>query len=448
MREHALEKLCKKYIDNNRLFDHQEPVLIGLSGGTDSMVLAHVLLKLGYNLVAAHCNFHLRDLDSDADERLVRDWCAVQNIRCEVAHFDTVTYAKENGISIEMAARNLRYDWFETLRVAVEAQCIAVAHHLNDQVETFFINITRGTGISGLKGISNKNGHVVRPLLFALRSDIEKYATLHAIPYRYDKSNADTNIMRNYIRHEIMPRFEQLNPSFLDTMHRNMRWVGNVVRFLEQQFVQMEQELVTLDGKTVLIRFSENDEASVFQEFIHHYFAKNNWTVDAAQLALLMESQVGKRVVFDGYEVVRVRDGLRMRALNGSEPQPIVLESVPSQLSFGQFELDFTLLEHFNLSQIPLEGHSVWLDADKFQFPLTVRIWEPGDSMIPFGMNGQRKIKKMLTDARITGQLRTAYPVVCDAVRIAWLPGIRPDHSFAVTESTRRVLAIKFQVEK
>jgi len=410
--------------------------------------LAHVLLKLGYNLVAAHCNFHLRDLDSDTDERLVRDWCAMQNICCEIAHFETVTYAKENGISIEMAARNLRYDWFETLREFVGAQVIAVAHHLNDQVETFFINVTRGTGISGLKGIANKNGHVVRPLLFASRNDIEKYAMFHAIPYRYDKSNADTNIMRNYIRHEIMPRFEQLNPSFLDTMNRNMRWVGNVVRFLEQQFVQMERELVTVDGKSVLIRFPQNDEPSIFQEFLHHYFAKNNWSVDAAQLALLVESQVGKRIVFNGREVVRVRNGLKIDALGDNRLRPVVLATIPNQLSFGQFTFSFTLLERFNLSQIPLDGNSVWLDADEFQFPLTLRIWEPGDSMIPFGMSGQRKIKKMLTDARITGQLRTAYPVVCYAVRIAWLPGIRPDRSFAVKESTRRVLAIKFQVEK
>lgn len=442
MNNQILEKECEKYIIEHELINKTRPVVVGLSGGADSMVLAHVLLKLNYTIIAAHCNFHLRNDASDADEQMVREWCKMHNVPCKVAQFDTFAYARDNSMSIEMAARELRYNWFNEILVSQNGLSVAVAHHLNDHVETFFINITRGTGISGLKGILPRNGNVVRPLLFASRSMIEEYAQANEIHYRNDHTNSDTSIMRNYVRHEIVPRFEHINPSFLSTMNRNMGLVSNVVKFLEKQFELMEQEIVSQTEQGFLIGLPKSELAFIFPDFLHHLFNKNEVDVDILAVTDLLDSQVGRQVVSEKWQAIRARNGLLISELQEAVPQNVTISSLPAEAVYGNLRFILDIIEDFNPSQMPKDSNAVWLDADKVNLPITIRNWEAGDTMVPFGMSGQRKIKKMLTDAEIIGQKRTTYPVVCNQSSIIWLPYIRPDNRYAVTDSTKRVVLI------
>jgi tRNA(Ile)-lysidine synthase len=390
----------------------------------------------------AHCNFRLRGCDSNTDEQLVQQWCNQNNLPCHITHFDTLAYAEKNSISIEMAARELRYNWFEKIRKIENAQAVAVAHHLNDHVETFMLNITRGTGMSGLKGIVPKNGNVVRPLLFASRQMIDAYASDLQIPFRTDHTNKDIRMKRNFLRHEIIPRFEQLNPSFLPTMQQNMLRFEHIVRFMEKRFESMEQRLVSQTEGQVFIQFPEEQEMLVFADFLHHFFTKKNLVVPLDEVAELVHAQVGKRVLFDDWQIVKERGGLAISQTCDDNFEHLLLNTFPAVVQFGKYEFAFTIIDGVDESSMPKRANEVWLDAHKIELPVKIRAWQPGDSMIPLGMEGKRKIKKMLTDAKIANVARKNYPVVCDKNTIIWLPGIRPHHHYAVTATTRRVLCI------
>ena len=211
-----LESKIEKYISEKGLFGKTDKLVVALSGGADSVALLRILLSLGYDCVAAHCNFHLRAAESDRDEDFVRKLCAGLSVHLEVVHFQTSDYARENSLSIEMAARELRYGWFDEIRKRYGASCIAVAHHRDDSVETFLLNLSRGTGINGLKGIMPKNGFIVRPLLEAGRDDILEYLKRIEQDYVTDSTNLEDIYTRNKIRLDIIPLFKQINPSFCE----------------------------------------------------------------------------------------------------------------------------------------------------------------------------------------------------------------------------------------
>ena len=263
------------FIKENALVDRETPIIVGLSGGKDSMSLAHLLHKHNYQIIAAHCNFHLREGDADLDQKLVEDWCEQNNIESIVKHFDTEEFAKNEKVSIEMAARTLRYNWFRELLNSYHASSIAVGHHFNDQIETFFMNITRGTGFSGLTGMKVTNNKVVRPLLFASAEEIEAYVQECKIPYRDDHTNKDVAIKRNFFRHEIIPRFQSINPSFHRTMERNIQRFQSIDRYLNLLFIEMEESLVQINGDGFLIKMPGDKTKHVLVDFIHFYLEKN-----------------------------------------------------------------------------------------------------------------------------------------------------------------------------
>ncbi|MDA3868057.1 MAG: tRNA lysidine(34) synthetase TilS [Salinivirgaceae bacterium] len=446
MSEYALENACAQYIEKHQLFTKNDSLLLGVSGGKDSMVLASILHKMGYAIIVAHCNFRLRGQASDSDEQLVQQWCKQYDVPFHIKHFDTVAFAEKENISIEMAARELRYNWFEDIRKNLKAQAIAVAHHLNDHVETFMLNITRGTGISGLKGIVPKNGNVVRPLLFASRQMIDAYAYDLQIPFRTDHTNEDVRFKRNFIRHEIIPHFQQLNPSFLNTMQQNMVRFEHVARFMETQFETMEQRLVTQNGTDLFIHFPEEVEMLVFTDFLHYFFKKNEFNAPLAEVAALAQLQVGKRVLFGNQQIVKERSGLVISKASEDTPHSVQVVTFPGKVQFNPYEFTFTTFDVSDELAMPQGANVVWLDAHKIELPVSIRVWQPGDTMIPFGMQGNRKIKKMLTDAKISNVARKNYPVVCDKSAIIWLPGIRPHNHFAVSAHTRRVLCIAIRL--
>lgn len=438
-----LEEDFIAFVKSNVLFEPDEPVIVGLSGGKDSMVLVSLLNKFDYPVIAAHCNFHLRGNESDKDQQFVEDWCNQNQIKLQVKHFDTKSRAGEQKVSVEMAARDLRYAWFRELLVSEKAQSIAVGHHLNDQVETLLMNLTRGTGFRGLTGMKASENLIVRPLLFATRDDIDQYATHENIPCREDLSNADISIKRNFFRHEVIPRLSQINPSFLQTTEANIKRFHGISRFLDKCFLRMENRLVTQKESGFNVTIPHGAERDIFVDFIHYLLEKYQIQGSITAVTDLLDAQVGSQGYIGAYRIIKERDALTFIEPSEVDLETKIVDQIPSERKFGQFHLRFTMIENPDEFNLPRQKEKVWVSANQIQWPIVIRRWRPGDRMHPLGMEGSRKIKKMLTDAKIESANRGTYPVISDQAEILWLPFVSISEKYAVNETTDKVIQIE-----
>lgn len=423
----------QRHIEEKQLFTINDKVLVALSGGADSVALLRVLLELGYTCECAHCNFHLRGEESNRDEAFVHALCRNLNIPLHVKHFETEAYAKEKQISIEMAARELRYAWFEDLRKEMEAQVIAVAHHRDDSVETFLLNLIRGTGINGLKGINPKNGCIVRPLLGISRADILDY--LHHLKQDYvtDSTNLQDEYMRNKIRLNLLPLMETMNPSIVETIQETAQKLSEVAD------IYHENRQFTLQNT---VKEGKNNEKSMFIKevledvaplsLLHEWLSPkgfNSSQIKDIYLSMKTE-QSGKRFLSSDWELLRDRENLVLK--------PRILEEKTPVLDIKTVEItpNFTLLKDKNIA---------FLDADKVVLPLEIRKWKQGDKFVPFGMKGKKKVSDYLTDKKFSLFEKERQYVACSEGKIVWLIGERTDDRFKITENTKRALALKIQ---
>lgn len=434
------------FISDHALFNQEKPIIVGLSGGKDSMVLVHLLHKFNYPLIAAHCNFQLRSDDADLDQQLVEKWCGQNSVKCVAKRFYTGKYARENGVSVEMAARELRYNWFEELLLDFDAQAIAVGHHLDDQVETFLMNITRGTGFRGLSGIKVKNNQIVRPLLFASRTEIEQYAYACDIPFRDDHTNNDVTIKRNFFRHEIIPQFESVNPSFKRTVESNIEKFQAIGNYFDILFHEMEEELVETDGDEFTVKIATGKKQHIYLDFLHFLFDKKGIKCGLQPINHLLNAQVGSHAHMGDYVVIRDRDCLAFNLFRNYKVDAVLVEKLPAEITFGKYVFRFSALEQVKQEDLPKESEKVWLSADQIEWPIVIRSWQPGDRMKPFGMSQSRKIKKMLTDAKISSAQRTGFPLITDQKNIVWLPFVRPSQDYAVTHLSHKVVQIEVAI--
>ncbi len=438
-----LKARFEKFIKNENLFKKDEKAILGLSGGKDSMVLAALLHDCGYDFIAAHCNFHLRGKQSDADQLLVEEWCEKNNIELHVTHFQTKEYAQEHQISIEMAARDLRYAWFRELKMKHGAQYICIAHHLNDQIETFFLNLARGTGIKGLVGMKVRNGAIIRPLLFAGRQEIDAYAARKAIPYRKDLSNDDVKLKRNFIRHKVIPLLGELNPSILETMQTNMKNLSGVTRFLENQFAIMEQNLIEKNENETNIKIPQDHTKDIFTDFLLQFFSKEGMSFTPTQIRDILDAQPGAEVKINNYNLYREREALLLKQSRQEIPEPAIINSLPQKIVFGDYQFEFSEKKLKNTGGFPRENDEIWLNRGNIKFPLTIRSWQAGDKISPLGMEGTKKVKKILTDKKIKTSERMNYPVVCDAENIIWIPYYTVNRLYKITDIECAILSIK-----
>jgi tRNA(Ile)-lysidine synthase len=431
------------FIEEYKLFDKKNKLILGLSGGADSMALAHFLNSEGYQFIAAHCNFQLRDSASDKDQELVENWCNKNGIKCFIKSFNTNKYAKTNKLSIEMAARKLRYDWFKELVKGNNAEGIVVAHHLNDQIETYFLNMLRGSGIKGYKGMIPKNGNVLRPFLEIKREEIEKYVLENSIPYRIDETNADTAIVRNAIRHKIVPELEKLNPSFNETMKGNMRRFAGVWSFLEIHFKEMEEQFVKKNRSITKIQLPNKNQSHIYPDFLNYLFDKENFSFPMTELQSIINGQVGKFLEYKGYRLTKERGYLSISQNINKCEFDLSINKVPHIAEWDNYIFHFKYIKPEGKNAIPINPEVVWLHLSETHLPLTIRAWQPGDSMKPYGISGTKKIKKMLTDAHVPSTQRKNYPVVCAKEEIVWLPLIRPNMKYIVSGKEEQVLEIR-----
>ena len=431
------------YINRYNLIDEGDLLVLALSGGIDSMVLADLLLKSKVDFVVAHCNFHLRGEESDGDEQFVREFAEKHGVPCFVKHFDTEQYAAEQGVSIEMAARDLRYAWFEELRQQLGFDKIVVAHHADDQAETFFINLLRGAGLNGLKGMKPQNGNIVRPLLWASREQIHQYAVENQITWREDHTNAETVYLRNKIRNQLLPVFDELHPEARQGLYKSLEHLSAENELYREllneklfQIVEQDGEIqrmpfpaIQLDsvGPSTLRQAQGSGTYAFSFQLLFEWLRQYGFNTDQCRFIYeAMETGIGNKYYSPTHQLVIGRNELQL-----SEIKSV---TSPIQIRFSRFEKD----ADFVIDKSP---DVALLDADKIEFPLTLRHWQQGDRFHPLGMKGSKLLSDFFVDHKFTEwQKRNARLLTSADGTILWVVGYRIDDRYKVTSETKSVL--------
>ena len=441
-----ITNLVKRYIESESLIPSENrKVLVALSGGADSVALLRILLSLGYVCEAAHCNFHLRGEESLRDESFVRQLCYTLQVPLHVTHFDTKRYAVSERISIEMAARKLRYDWFEALRKETGAAVIAVAHHRDDSVETVLLNLIRGTGIDGLRGIRPKNGSVIRPLLGVGRRDIQDYLESVKQDYVTDSTNLEDEYTRNKIRLNILPVMETINPSVAQSIAETAKCLDQAGLVYDRWTEEARKRV--MDGKGIRIAALLNEispKALLFE--ILHPLGFNPAQIDSVFNCL--KGQPGRRFHSREWSVLKDRDYLIFDPIPATGLETDKELPVSGELVFGTDSRRIRLSRVINEPSfvIPREKAYACLDISKLTFPLTLGKWKQGDRFMPFGMKGMKKVSDYLTDRKFSLHEKEETFVVRSGKEIVWIVGERSDNRFRVDDQTKEILLLELDV--
>lgn len=431
----------EQYRKQKKLFSSNDKILLAVSGGIDSAVMLDIFIRLKYNIAVAHCNFQLRGEESERDEEFVRTLCNNAGIRLHRKRFRTAEYANEKGISIQMAARDLRYNWLAGIKEEKNYDLVAMGHNLNDSIETMLINLTRGTGINGLTGISPKSGYVIRPLLFATRHIIREYSINNNIEYREDSSNIKTKYTRNKIRHNVIPVLQQINPSVLHSIDETSDHLRSTYIIYEQAIVTKRKEIVESIGKTVSIKTSALKKLNPLEAWVYELFKK--WNFGKQQLGDIIQiihGKTGKQIFSKSHILTKDRDKIIITRLNTEQHKLNIINSVDdlrNSLLIG----DYKIISQKDVI-ISTDPSYAYLDADLIKFPLTIRKWKEGDFFYPLGMQGRKKVSDLLVDIKIPLPEKDNIYVLEMNDMIVWVIGLRIDNRFKVTESSEEVLVI------
>ncbi len=417
-------------------------LLIGVSGGADSMALLHLLTRMGYSCQVAHCNFHLRGGESDGDEAFVRNYCHHIEVPFHVRHFKTEEVARERKISVEMAARDLRYQWFWDLLEEESLDFLVTGHHGDDMIETFFLNLARGSGLRGLRGMRPCKGKLLRPLVYFRRSDIEFYCRTHGLNFRTDSTNSDTTIRRNQVRHHVIPEMTLLNPSFFDTMFQNFRNLTEVWDVFSNEVERVKEQMVAAEDGNLLIPIglisSHPQRSSVLFEILRPYGFNASVVADVVSS---LEGTPGKQFFSRTHRLIRDRYNLVVVPREEASAESWYIDSEVETISTPlkmQFRI-FGKLPTFKFSRNPWLAH---FDADLIDFPLELRHWREGDQFRPLGMDNFKKLSDFFVDEKFSLIQKEETWLLLAGGEIVWVIGARLDERFKITKSTRRVLEI------
>ncbi|MDE7304577.1 MAG: tRNA lysidine(34) synthetase TilS [Alistipes sp.] len=445
----ALFETFEQYIKENRLLTPDDRVLLTVSGGVDSMVMLRLFTQSGYRVGVAHCNFQLRGQESDDDEVLVAEEAARLGVPCCNRRFDTQAEMERTGESMEMAARRLRYAWFEELRHEQGYTAVAVAHHADDSIETFFINLLRGTGLRGLTGISTQVGRIVRPLLFASRKEILEYAVANKIPFREDSSNRSTKYLRNKIRLGLIPRIREISPKFTALMQRNIGRLTEAQQFIDHGIERIRREAVTTCEGTEIIHLERIDPAFprgfVIYELLGSAYGFKGDVIDA--LCRALDQQATGRRFYSREHVAYVNRGtIAVAPIPDDDACSTTVEYGAARSYCGNSVLYYEYADIDAIKEFGVPEQIAQVDADKLHYPLTLRRWQEGDWFIPFGMTGRKKVSDFLTDAKVSAAEKQRQFVLLSDEEIVWLVGRRIDDRFRLSESTENVLRITKEI--
>jgi tRNA(Ile)-lysidine synthase len=429
-----------KFIEKKALLADGAKVIVALSGGADSVALLLVLQKLDYCCTAVHCNFHLRGEESMRDEHFVRELCHRRNVPLTVVDFDTTAYAQEKKISIEMAARELRYEAFERLRKKSGATAIAVAHHRDDSSETVLLNLLRGTGIKGLRGIQPKNGYIVRPLLCVGRSDIQEYLHYRGEEYVTDSTNLQTDYTRNKVRLEILPAMSKINPSIIESIAQTAERVSEAEKVYAAAIAQGIERVKKGNAIDIEKLTKEPSPAALLHEILQPLGFNSTQIVD---ICSTMEREGCHTFESCGWRVLKDRATLIITQ-GGAEECPEIELITDGATETAQGTI-LCVTMPFN-GEIERVKEVATLDYEKILPPLTLRRWRKGDRFAPFGMRGSKLVSDYMTDKKMNAMQKEQQLVVTDSAgTILWLVGERPAAHCSVTEETKKILRIEWR---
>lgn len=442
----------ENHINQNLSFLNGKKLLIAISGGIDSTVLTHLFYNLNFEISLAHCNFLLRGKESNKDEVFVKELGKKLKVPTFTIQFETVKYATENGISTQMAARNLRYNWFAKIRTENTIDYILTAHQKEDVLETFIINLTRGTGLDGLTGIPEVNGFIVRPLLSFDRNDILIYATKNKLQWREDQSNSSIKYVRNKIRHKIVPVLKELNPSLLNTFQNTLENLKGSQQIVKDRIKNIRKKVTSihkneLHFNVLKLKKLRNPKVYLFQ--LLNEFEFTEWD----DITKLLDAQSGKYVVSKTHRLLKDRDVLILTNLsNTKEIEAFEIKENttkikhPIKLKFETITIPFDTKNHQNkiLEELIFDdNNTISIDYDTIKFPLTLRKWQKGDYFYPIGLQGKKKLSKFFKDEKMSLSEKENTWLLCSKNAIVWILGKRLDDRFKVKKSTSKILKIK-----
>ncbi|SHK75032.1 tRNA lysidine(34) synthetase TilS [Xylanibacter ruminicola] len=430
------------FIEKNHLLDIHNLYLVGLSGGGDSVALMLILRGLGYQIEAAHCNFKLRGNESDRDENFVRELCKKHSIKLHVIHFDTTEYANLHKVSIEMAARDLRYGYFRQLCKDIGAEGICIAHHRDDAVETLLMNLLRGAGIHGLTGIRPKNDIIVRPLLCLSRAEITEYLDSIGQTYVTDSSNLVDDVLRNKIRLRVLPLLEEIAPGATANIDKTANYLREAEKVYDAEMVQEQIALKADSGEMMISYLFKQPSPSAF---LHEWLMPLGFNSSQTEQILgAVNGEPGREFTSPTHTLVIDREKLIVEPIS----KPMKSIKIPE---VGTYRYDesttykFEITDEINISK---SAGVATVDADKVEFPLTVRPIENGDWFIPFGMTGRKLVSDYLTDRKFTILQKRRQLTLTDASgAIVWLVGCRTDNRFKVSSETTKILRITYKLD-
>ncbi len=471
-------KKFKQHITKHQLLQEGDKPLLAISGGIDSVVMCDLFSRLGVEFGVAHCNFLLREKMSDEDEEFVADLAEKYGAAYHITRFDTKKIADERSISIQVAARDLRYEWFAEIMEREGYTCLATAHHANDAVETVLYHLTRGTGIRGLHGIPTRREPIIRPMLFTTKEEIQAYAKQQALPYREDASNAETKYARNKIRLEVVPILKEINPSLEATFQENIERFKDAealydfaIEHIKSQVFSIERVLPPAPSKGGNFSRSEKPLSSIsppleggrgLENALHYinipallsypapatvlYELLRDFGFRQAQTEQIFETlngQPGAQYESATHEILRDRNVLIIRKKERSKIDFLLIEKEKNEVVFNNdlFNLKFVEKENFTLDT---SSNIACLDADKLSFPLKLRYWQQGDTFQPLGMNGKHQlVSDFFTNKKLSQFEKENIPILTSNNEICWIAGHRLDERFKITNKTTQVLVIQ-----
>ena len=431
----------KKHLLHNFQFLPGKKILLATSGGKDSMVMVHLFQQLDYEIGIAHCNFQLRGIESFDDQYFVKQYAVANNIPVFITQFDTKAFSEDYKISTQVAARELRYNWFYELLETEKYDYILTAHHADDNLETFLINLSRGTGLEGLIGIPEQNEKVVRPLLAFSQEEMEEYARINGIQWREDSSNASDKYLRNKIRHHVVPLLKELNPNFLLSFHKTQGYLQQAQEMVDDAAIMVYQQVAQQDGDTIYFDLQQLQKLPNYKSYLYQWlneFGFKAWD----DIYDLVDSQSGKCVYSSEYRLLKDRDSLLLSRLNEED------ETQEYSILENQKEVNIPLnLSFCKVADISIGSNkTIFVDADKIHYPLVLRHWNEGDHFQPFGMDGKsKKISKLFKDEKLSLIEKESKWLLCSNSEIVWVIGLRQDERFRIDNTTKNILKIQLE---
>jgi len=426
------------FISENHLFTPADRVLATVSGGMDSVLLAHLLKAAGYQFGVAHCNFQLRGDEANADQAFVKNLADELAVPFHDINFDTTQYAAERKISIQMAARELRYQWFSQISQHFGYDVIALAHHQNDAIETILLNLTRGTGIAGMHGILSKNGHIVRPLLFLKRDEIDNIIRKNDIPYREDSSNASAKYARNKIRLEVIPKLKELNPALEETFERNLQHFSELEMLLQKRLDELRKTLFISKGDDIYINIDTLKKLQPQKLLLYGLLQDYDFNESTVEdIISSLDKHSGRVFTSPAYTLVLDRKDLILSPKQ-DEPLPVTIEPGNHEVHFGNYRLG--ILHDDSPLIIRDNPMAASVDADLLIYPLTLRSWQQSDYFYPLGMKTKKKLSDFFIGFKVPLNGKKQVPLLINGNGdMIWVGGYRPDNRYKVSAKTKKV---------